>query len=90
MSKNKIKETDIKNRMYYFFDDMINIKSLDPNKMKIDQKSYKNILIYYISYVTSNSVKPLYLIINNEMGTLMNIMNKYLTLPHTDKDKDTL
>ena len=30
--------------MYYFFDDTINVKNLDPNKIKIEEKSYKNIL----------------------------------------------
>ena len=43
---NKIKDTNIKSHTYYFFDDIINIKSFDPNKIKIDEKSYKNILIY--------------------------------------------
>ena len=47
-----IKEINIKNRTYYFFDDMINIKDFDPNLLKIDKKSYKNIDIYYIGYVT--------------------------------------
>ena len=45
---NKIKDIDIKNRTYYFFNDLINIKSFDPNNIKIDEKSYKNILIYHI------------------------------------------
>ena len=66
---NKLKEIDIKNCTYYFFDDVINIRNLDPNKIKIDEKSYKNILIEYIgyemvrdlSYTTKNSVKPLHL-----------------------------
>ena len=31
---------------------MINAKSLDPNKIKIDENSYENILIYHIEYVT--------------------------------------
>ena len=44
---NKIKEIDVKNHTYYFFDDIINIKNLDPDKMKIDEKPYKNILIYH-------------------------------------------
>ena len=44
---NKVKDIDIKNRTYYFFNDTINIKSFDPNNIKIDAKSYKNILIYY-------------------------------------------
>ena len=43
---------------------MISFKNLDPNNIKIDKKSYKNILIYDTDYVTSNSVKPLDLIIN--------------------------
>ena len=55
---------------------MINIKELDPNKIKINEKSYKNILIYYIGYVTFNeiscvkinSANPLYLIINKING----------------------
>ena len=67
--KNKVKDIDFNNRTYYFFNDMINIKNLDSNNIKIDEKSYKNILIYYIGYVTikdSNNVKiysvnPLYL-----------------------------
>ena len=47
-----IKETNIKNRTYYFFDDMLNIKNFDSNLLKIDKKSYKNIDIYYIGYIT--------------------------------------
>ena len=44
---NKVKEIDIKKQTYYFFDDIINIKNVDANNIKIDEKSYKNILIYY-------------------------------------------
>ena len=47
-----IKEINIKNRTYYFFDDMINVKDFDPNLLKIDKKSYKNVNIYYIGYIT--------------------------------------
>ena len=67
---NKVKDIDIKNRTYYFFNDVINIENFDLNNIKIDEKSYKNILIYYIGYVTIKdskyvsiySVNPLYLI----------------------------
>ena len=34
-----IKEKDIKNRTYYFYDDMINIRNFDSNLLKIDKKS---------------------------------------------------
>ena len=42
----KVKDIDIKNRIYYFFNDVINIKNFDPNNIKLDEKSNKNILIY--------------------------------------------
>ena len=54
---NKFKDIDIKNHTYYFFDDIINIKKFDPNKNKIDEKSYKNILNYYIGYVMMKNSK---------------------------------
>ena len=62
--------TYIKSRTYYFFSDFINIKSFDPNNIKIDEKSNKNIFIYYIGYMTIkdseyvkiNRVNPLYFI----------------------------
>ena len=43
---------NIKNRTYYFFDDIIKLKEFDPNNIKFDKKLYKNILIYYVTYVT--------------------------------------
>ena len=49
---NKFKNVDINSHTCYFFDDIINIKDFDPNNIKLDEKSYKNILIYYIGYVT--------------------------------------
>ena len=68
---NKFKDIDTKNLTNYFFDNKINIKVLDPHKIKTDEKSCKNIhSIYYIGYVTfndlryviTNSVNHLYLI----------------------------
>ena len=53
---NKFKDIDIKSRKYYFFND-INIRNFDPNKIKVDEKSYKNILINYIGYVTIKDSK---------------------------------
>ena len=39
-----IKQINIKNRTYYFFDDMINIRDFDPNLLKISKKSYKTLV----------------------------------------------
>ena len=47
-----IKETDIKNQTYYFYNDIIDIKTFDSNMLKIEKKSYKDIDIYNIGYVT--------------------------------------
>ena len=46
------KSISIKSQTYYFFNDMINIEVFDSNLLKIDKKSYKNIVIYYIGYIT--------------------------------------
>ena len=46
-----IKETNIKNRTYYFFNDMINIEDTYSNLLKLDKKSFKNIDIYYTGYI---------------------------------------
>ena len=72
-----IKQTNIKNRTYYFFNDMINIKDFDSNLRKIDKKSHRNIGICNIGYIIIkkiddyeiiNSVNPLYLNIGKADG----------------------
>ena len=55
--RNKIKDISIKNYTCYFFNDIINTKIFDPIDIKIDARSCKNILIYYIEYVTIKDSK---------------------------------
>ena len=52
---------------------MINMKNLGLNKIKIDEGSYKNILFYYIKYVT---FKDLEYIKINSVNSLYHIINK--------------
>ena len=94
---NNVKNTDIKYRTCYLFNDAFNLKYFDPNNIKIDKKSYKNILIYYIWYVTIkdskyvniDSVNPLYLIFRNMSGYFEeNNGNKYLALVATNESKE--
>ena len=47
-----VKQIDIKNRTYYFYNDIIDLKNFDARLLKIDKKSYKNIGIYNIGYIT--------------------------------------
>ena len=67
----------------------INIKKFDANDVKIVEKSYNNIFMYYIEYVTMqdskyvkiSSVNPLYLIFIKMNVYFIEINgNKYLTL----------
>ena len=51
-----VKQIDIKNRTYYFYIEMIDIKKFDSNLLKIDKKSYKNIGIYNIGYITIKKI----------------------------------
>ena len=75
----EVKQINIKNRSYYFYNDIINLKNFDAELLKIDKKSYKNIGIYYIGYITKkklmierkiNSVNPLYLFIDHANGCI--------------------
>ena len=94
-----IKEINTKNRTYYFFDDMINIKNFDLDLLKIEKKLYQDIDIYYVGYITMkdfdnvkiNSVNPLYLIIDNvDWYIKKSNGNKYIALVSTDKNKEVL
>ena len=73
----EIKQIDIKNWTYYFYNDIIDLKDFDARLLKIDKKSYKNIGIYNIGYITIKkindcnnieSVNPLYLRIDHANG----------------------
>ena len=96
---NKVKDIDVKNRTYCFFNDIINIKKFDSNDFKIDENPYKDIFIYYIGYVMIkdskyvkiNSVNPLYLIFRKVNGYFEEINgNKYLTLVPTNESKEKI
>ena len=39
-----VKQINIKNCTYYFYNKMINLKKFEPNLLKINKKSYKTLL----------------------------------------------
>ena len=70
----EVKQINIKNRTYYFYNDIINLENFKSNLLKIDKKSYKDIGIYNIGYITIKkiddcekiySVNALYLLIDH-------------------------
>ena len=94
------KQINIKNQTYYFYDDIIDIETFDSNMLKLDKKSYKDLDIYNIGYVTVekigqgydiNSVNSLYLRIGNANGYIEKTNeDKYLVFDITDKNKKLL
>ena len=58
-----VKSINIKNHTYYLFNNIINIKNFDSNLLKKDKKSYKNIDIYYIGYITIKKLMIMILIV---------------------------
>ena len=94
----KIRQSNIKNRTCYFYNDQINLKDFDASMLKIYKKNYKEIDIYYIAYATFkkiancnniNSVNPLYLMINEMIGHFEEKNeNKYLVLDDVDENKE--
>ena len=95
-----IKEINIKNWTYYFYNDIIDLKDFDAGLLKIDKKSYKDIGIYNIGYITKkkiddckniNSVNPLYLNITHENGyNEEKGVNKYLVFDSTDENNELI
>ena len=94
----KVKQIDIKDRIYYFYNNQINLKNFDGSLIKVNKKNYKEIDIYGIGYVTFkeiancnniNSVNPLYLMINKIIGHFEEKNgNKYLVLDDLDENKE--
>ena len=86
----QIKEINIKNCKYYLFNEMINMKYFDLNRIKVDEKSYKNIItVKKLSYVNINNVNPLYFIIDKRGEYIEESnRNKQLMLVSTDINKE--
>ena len=95
-----IKQINIKNRTYYFYNDIIDLENFKSNLLKIDKKSYKDIGIYNIGYITIkkigdckniNSVNPINLHINHASGYIEEINgDKYIIFDSVDKNKELL
>ena len=69
-----MRQLNIKSKTYYFYNDLINIKNFNNNKLKLDKKGVLGNDVYYIGYITKTphwhvlSVSPLHLMINKIKG----------------------
>ena len=71
-----VKLIDIKNRTCYFYNDIIDIKSFDPILLTIDKKSYKEIGIYNIKYITIRKI--------NDCENIYSVNSLYLRVDHVN------
>ena len=96
----EVKQINTKNQTHNSYKDMINIKNFEPSLLKINRKSYKNIGIYNIGYITIKkigdyeniySVNPLHLQVNHGNGYIEEKNeNKCLIFDFTDENKELL
>ena len=90
-----IKELNIKNQTYYFFNEMVNIQNFQSNLLKIDKKPHKDFDIYHIGYIAIKKIdncknvhgaNHLYLIVGPATGYFTKENGKkYLILDTIDK-----
>ena len=73
----ELKQINIKNRSYYFYNDITDFDEFDESKIKVDKKDFNDIDIYYLGYEYKkkntecnviNSVNSLYLRIKDIKG----------------------
>ena len=90
-SKMTTRQLNLKNKSYYFYNDLISILNFEASNLKLDKKTWKDLDIYYICYVdrkpewSVNSANTLYLIINTVYGSISEKNGvKYLTIDKGD------
>ena len=90
-----IKQINIKNRTYYFYNDIINLDEFDESRIRVDKKDFNDIDIYYLGYEHKkkiskcniiNSVNPLYLKITDMKSQFENCNDDAWYLVIANKD----
>ena len=90
-----IKQINIKNRTYYFYNDIVNLDEFDESRLRVDKKDFNDTDICYLGYEHKkkiskcnviNSVNPLYLRIININGRFEKGKDEAWYLAISDKD----
>ena len=88
-----IRQININSKTYYFYNDLINIKNFNNNKLKLDKKGVLGNDVYYIGYITKKtqwyvfSINSLYLMINRIKGHFEEVDgDKYLIISSENGD----
>ena len=88
-----IRQLNIEDKTYYFYNDLIIIKNFNSNNLKLDKKGVLGNDVYHIGYITKktqwnvSSVNPLYLMINKIKGHFEEVDgDKYLIISSENGD----
>ena len=74
-----VKQINIKNRTYYFYNDIIDLENFDSSLLKLDKKSYKDIGIYNIGYIAIKKIGDCKNISSgNPLNLRITYANKYI------------
>ena len=73
----EVKHINIKNRSYYSYNDLIDLKKIDGELLKIDKKSFKDIDIYYIGYITKKKL--------DDCQSIYRVILFYLSIDHANR-----
>ena len=89
------KKINIKNRTYYYYNDIVDLDEFDESKIKVDKKDFNDIDIYYLDYKYKKKitecnvikfVNPLYLRIADIKGQFKKGKDNAWYLVISDKD----
>ena len=87
------KQLNLKNRTYYFYNDLINIKNFNLINLRLDKQSVFSNDVYYIEHISKkpeyniNGGNPLYLMINRIKGHFEEVDGeKYLIISSENGD----
>ena len=93
----EVKQINIKNRTYYFYNDIINIKNLESKLLKIDKKNHTKTLVFTIldilqlkKLMIAKIFTVWILCICLLIMWVKKGVNKYLIFDYTDENKDLL
>ena len=83
----EVKEINFKNWTYYFYNGMINVKNFEPNLLKINRKSYKNIGTYNIGHIAIYPINSIYTILkkNDDCENIYSVNPLYLLVNHANR-----
>ena len=70
-SNNELKEIDIRNRVCYYFDDIISGKKINVSNILLGNKIYENVSVYNVSYKTPTGPKPIRIRFNKIDGFIV-------------------